>query len=615
MVFGILRQMRGARITGTGLTGAVLLLTSGCGMFPSPPPPPQETSSAFLRAFAAGDNARAAQQTDNPPAAKAMLDATRKGMHPQSVDARPGAVKTKGDSANAPFNADWEFGGNRRWTYSGTLPLHQVKDRNGDAKWRVRWSPSVINPQLTAKQTLQRSDQKAQPAPVLDRNGKPLMQPENLVTVQLDAQAAGDLQHTASSLSGALSRIDPDISQKSIVDGARKAGPGQPYQVVNLRDADFQQVKGQIHGLPGVSFGQDSKLVASDKDFASQVLPGARKIADQQRESGSGWQVNAVNPDGSPGRTFVGDPPKPAAPLSTTLNTQVQQAAENALRPVPQPAMIVAMQPSTGDILGVGQNQAANAMGPIALTGQYPPGSTFKMITASAGLGAGMIHADQPVPCPPVANFDGIPLPNDKNEDLGTVPETIAFAQSCNTTHGQLAANLPSDALTKQAKQMGVGADYNIPGVTTITGKVPPGKGAAQKANDGIGQGQVLASRFGMTLASATAAHGSTPTPNLIRGQNTTTDAPPQQLPKPVQDQLHTMMRAVVTEGTARSLGDTGETYGKTGTAQFGPNGSHTHGWFAGYRGDMAFAVLVTDSGSNMPALNAAHQFLNAAPQ
>lgn len=606
--------MRGARITaGTGLTGALILLTSGCGMVQSGPPP-QNAASEFLKAFSAGDNARAAQQTDNPAAAKKMLDASRKGMHPESLNATLGQIKPAPGGQTASFQASWKFGGDRHWSYSGQLPLHQAKDSSGQQQWKVHWSPSVVHPQLTANQTLTREDQKPQAQPVLDRDGKPLMTPEDLVKVTLDPQSAGDLNHTAGALAGALSRIDPDISQQSIVDSARKH-PNQPAAVVNLRSSDFEKVKPQIHGLPGVGLEHEPGLTAPNKDFASQVLPGVRKIADQQRESGNGWSVHAVNQDGSPGRAFVGDPPKPVQPVQTTLNTQVQQAAENALKPVPQPAMIVAMQPSTGDVLAVGQNEAANAKGPLALSGQYPPGSTFKIITASAGLAANQIHADQPVDCPPVANFNGIPLPNDKNEDLGKVPERVAFAQSCNTTHGQLAANLPSDALTKQARQMGIGADYNVPGMTTITGKVPPGKGDAQKANQGIGQGQVLASPFGMTMASSTVANGSTPTPDLIKGQQTKSNTPPAQLPKPVQDQMRTMMRAVVTEGTARSLGDTGETYGKTGTAQFGPDGSHTHGWFTGFRGDMAFAVLVTDSGSNKPALDVAHQFLNAAPK
>jgi hypothetical protein len=606
--------MRGARILGPGLTGAMLLLTSGCGMFQSDPPP-QDTASTFLRALAAGNNALAAQQTDDPAAAQAMLDATRQGMHPVSLAANLGNINTTSNGATVSFNADWEFDGNRRWVYPGSLTMHEGSDSNGQNRWLVHWAPSVVYPRLTAHQTLRRSDQQAPPAPVLDRDGNPLMQPENLVGVTLNAQAAGDLQYTAGALADALRSVDPEITPESIVDGSRKAPPGQDYQVVTLRDADYQQVKNRIQGLPGVSVGQQAGLVSSNKDFGAQVLAGVRNVAQQQRDAGSGWQVNAVNPDGSTGPAFVGDPPKPAPPLSTTLSRQVQQAAEDAVRPVPQAAMIVALRPSTGDVLAMAQNPPANATGPVALAGQYPPGSTFKIITAAAGLAAGQIHADQPVDCPPVANFDGIPLPNDDNMNLGRIPETVAFAQSCNTTHGQLAANLPSDALPEQARQMGVGADYDIPGITTITGKVPPGRGAAEKANDGIGQGRVLASPFGMALAAATAAHGSTPTPTLVRGQHTATNTPPKPLPQSVLDQLRPMMRAVVTQGTARSLGNVGEVYGKTGTAQFGPNGSHTHGWFVGYRGDMAFAVLTTDSGSNKPALDAAHQFLSVVPQ
>ena len=57
------------------------------------------------------------------------------------------------------------------------------------------------------------------------------------------------------------------------------------------------------------------------------------------------------------------------------------------------------------------------------------------------------------------------------------------------------------------------------------------------------------------------------------------------------------MMRAVVTEGTATALNGLGEVRGKTGTAEFTNDGSRAHGWFVGYRGDLAFAVLVVDAG------------------
>jgi cell division protein FtsI/penicillin-binding protein 2 len=71
------------------------------------------------------------------------------------------------------------------------------------------------------------------------------------------------------------------------------------------------------------------------------------------------------------------------------------------------------------------------------------------------------------------------------------------------------------------------------------------------------------------------------------------------------------MMRQVVTEGTATGLRGSGEVYGKTGTAEYSQNGTNrAHGWFVGYRGDLAFAVLVVDGGSSGPAVGIAQRFL-----
>ena len=68
-------------------------------------------------------------------------------------------------------------------------------------------------------------------------------------------------------------------------------------------------------------------------------------------------------------------------------------------------------------------------------------------------------------------------------------------------------------------------------------------------------------------------------------------------------------MRAVVTSGTATDVARVSPpVYGKTGTAQFG-DGSHSHGWFVGYQGDMAFAFLVIDGGSSKVAVQVANSF------
>ena len=128
------------------------------------------------------------------------------------------------------------------------------------------------------------------------------------------------------------------------------------------------------------------------------------------------------------------------------------------------------------------------------------------------------------------------------------------------------------------------------------------------KVENSFGQGNVVASPFGMALVAATVASGRTPTPTLLRGRAATpgdVGAPP---PAALLPQLRTMMTEVVTGGTAKQLAGFRGLAGKTGTAEAG--GGSAHGWFVGYQGSVAFAVFVENAGSSQSALTAAGAFL-----
>lgn len=582
---------------------------AGCGMINSGPSA-HDVAAAFVTSFASGDNAAAAARTDNPAAARKLLDTTRAKLKPKSVSVSLGEVpEPQNDGpARASYDVTWDFGSGRIWTYRDAMQLV-----NGDKGWQVRWSPSVIHPRLGAQQSLEFRETRPNPAPVLDRDGGQLMGAEQLVQVNLDPAQVKDVPGLAGQLAPALAPVDPGITQQSIVDGAAKTPHGQPYQVVTLRQADYDRVKPQIHNLPGLHFSAQSKVVSPERGFASPVLPGIAKKMDEQIAGKAGWHVGIVNAAGQEVQPLFDKPAQPADTLSSTLSQRVQRAAEQALAPVPQAAMIVALQPSSGDVLAVAQNAPADAQGSNPMTGQYPPGSTFKVITANAGLSAGKVGIDTPVQCPGKKVFNGRWVPNENEFDLGVVPLRTAFAQSCNTTFAQLSADLPADALTKSGKQLGVGDDFDMPGATTITGKIPPASELVQRAENGFGQGKVLTSPFGMALATASVARGSMPMPTLLKGTQTKANATPQPISPQTLDQLRPMMREVVLSGTAKALGGSGEVFGKTGTAQFG-DGTHSHGWFVGYRGDMAFAVLLTDAGSSAPAVQVARGFLGNVP-
>jgi len=244
-----------------------------------------------------------------------------------------------------------------------------------------------------------------------------------------------------------------------------------------------------------------------------------------------------------------------------------------------------------------------------ALTGLYPPGSTFKTVTTSAALQAGAVTPDTVLPCPGTENVEGRQIPNDDNFDLGSVPLRTAFAHSCNTTMARLAVSLPDDALPRAAEQFGLGVDYVTPGLTTVTGTVPPAQTPAARVESAIGQGSVTASPFGMALVAASIANGSTPAPTMVVGRPGVADRTVAPAPREVDDALRAMMRETVTDGTAKILADLPNLAGKTGTAEYG-DGTNSHGWFVGIDGDLAFAVFVAGADSSGPALDAAGRFL-----
>jgi cell division protein FtsI/penicillin-binding protein 2 len=321
--------------------------------------------------------------------------------------------------------------------------------------------------------------------------------------------------------------------------------------------------------------------------------------------------VASVNQNGADVDVLTEVAPKPAPAISLTLDRNVQDAAQHAVNLQGNKAMLVVLRPSTGDILAVAQNEAADADGPAATTGLYPPGSTFKMITAGAAIRNDMATPDTMVACPGQIDIGDRTIPNYNRFDLGTVPLARAFANSCNTTFAELASRMKPSALHVAASEFGIGADYTIEGLTTVTGTVPPTVNLAERTEDGFGQGKVLVTPFGMALAAATVAAGTTPTPHLIAGSQTTEtgDHPPTD--PGTLDGLRSMMRLVVTDGTAKEIRDSGPVYGKTGEAEFA-GGSHA--WFTGYRGDLAFAGLIVGGGSSTYAVRMVKQMLTELP-
>jgi beta-lactamase class D len=294
-----------------------------------------------------------------------------------------------------------------------------------------------------------------------------------------------------------------------------------------------------------------------------------------------------------------------AAPARSTLSTSVQAAAQAAVDHYTGPAVIVAIQPSDGGLLAAAQNTQATGS---PFSGLYAPGSTFKIVTATATLEAGTAGPDSALPCPLTEQIGTRTISNE-GFDLGTTTMHRAFAKSCNTTFGKLTSELPADGLAKAADQYGLNADFDIPGLVTQTGDVKPAASPDEQVEDGIGQGTVQVSPFGEALMAATVAAGHSVTPRLWQDTATTVNTGYTGPSAGVLAALRPMMREVVTGGTGTGLAGSGAVYGKTGTAQFGA-GDQAHGWFVGYRGDLAFVVFLEGANDSHPAVTVAANFL-----
>ncbi|WP_425005134.1 penicillin-binding transpeptidase domain-containing protein [Mycolicibacterium sp. S3B2] len=554
------------------------------------------TVRSFAEALSRGDADAAADLTSDPAAASATLGELFASLG-SDVSFRPDRVRAVDSEGGFALGATWTFGPDdaHEWTY--TTDGEATADGQ---EWKIRWDPAVVAPGLDAG-PLAYSTLVPQPAArVLDRTGAELLTQHVVTLVDLAPDA------DVAAVAALLNPIAPTITAESLAADVGAAA-GAPVTAVTLREEDLTPIEAALTALRGVTLRPQLRLLATDRALTSPTLTGLADLWQQRTDAAAGWAVTAQTSAGP--QRVGGQDAKPVGDIASTLDIGMQRAAEDALAPLGTPAAIVAIQPSTGNLLAVGQNAPADAQGPIALTGLYPPGSTFKTVTVSAALQAGQVTPDTIVNCPGTENIEGRQIPNDGEFDLGEVPLHTAFARSCNTTMGRLAVNLPPDALTDAAAQLGLGIDYVAPGMTTVTGSVPVADSSALRVEEGIGQGQVTASPFGMALVAATLAHGSVPAPAIVEGQPGVADRTPQPLPATIDDQVQAMMRETITDGTASQLQDIPGLLGKTGTAEY-IDDQHAHGWFVGIAGDLALAVFVSDAGSSAPAVDAAGRFL-----
>jgi peptidoglycan glycosyltransferase len=315
--------------------------------------------------------------------------------------------------------------------------------------------------------------------------------------------------------------------------------------------------------------------------------------------------------------------------IVTSLDPKAQEVAMHALEAAGFGA-VVAIEPSTGAIKVMASNPGydpnsipnvkkyeklnkENINRPLvnrATQGQYPPGSTFKVVTAAAGLESGVITPESTINAPGSIVDEGHELANDGHIDWGPIPLDTALTNSVNTWFGQLGQKIGQDKLFTTMEKFGFGSipPIDLPedevepsGVIDLeTGKLLTRNDPVDLARVAIGQERLLVTPLqDAMVAAAVANKGKLMKPQIwsrvvnVDG-SVTKRMQPSVYSEPIKpktaEELTTAMEGVVSEGTGTNAAISGvRVAGKTGTAETpsnkacGGGSEENQGWFIGF--------------------------------
>ncbi len=614
------------RRAGTGfgiLLLAVALLLAACTRDDESPGPAGATlepnvGGETIRDFAAAwPEASAADfrgLVDEPALAARDISAhvAELGIVDTSVELE-GDLDCDDDSCSEHAEVSHELAGFGEWSYRTEIEA----DLN-QSQWLVDWTPGTFHPDLTEVTTLVLDRTLPPRAPILDRNGIALTPERAIVRVGVVPR---EVRQVSYDRLAAILAIDTGALRERVA----AAQPDWFVSVIDLRRADYVPLREALLDVPGISVDTARRALAPTPEWARAVL-GTVAPATEETLENAGPQALPSDEVGATGLQFAyqqqlaGTPgvtirlvekssggelnqvfnarPDPGQPLETTLDLQAQDAAEEAIVGASDTTVAVVVKASTGEVLA-----AANGPGPTsfntAFIGQYAPGSTFKPVSAATLLEQGVVTPRTAVQCPDSVVVGGKQFKNYERAITGPDPTFAdAFAASCNTAFVAEADQISGQDLARTGREFGFGATWEL-GLDSFSGSVPADDDLVTRAADMIGQGKVLASPLMMAMVAATVDAGVARAPILLPGVT------PAQRPNPldpeVVNDLQAMMRQVVTDGTASSLveGPGPPLHAKTGTAEV-QEGKRiaTNAWMIGYRGDIAFAVLVENGRS-----------------
>ncbi|MBN6052604.1 penicillin-binding protein [Nonomuraea sp. RK-328] len=574
---------------------------------------PHDALRDFLVGWQTGDYELAARRTDGDEAAvrKALAD-TKLELDAASFRFKIKNVSLNGDESRADFRAEVDLGENSPlWVYDSVLPMHLV-----DGVWKVRWSPSVIHPQLKEGQRFAVDPEAIPRQPINDRNGDSLQSPQVLyvagvVPSQLGAQAEEVVQQ--------LSQIT-GFPHDRLLNRIRSSPPNRMVPLAHFGGRRYLQVKDNLAKIKQLTVEAQPQPLApkEPKDLVGKVsaitpedeqkLGGPQRAGDSVGQSGlqkayqdyltGSTQTKVVILDAKTGKDVAvlkEWPGRSNQSVKTTIDSAVQQAADQAVEES-QTSALVAVDKATGEIRAVatsGMNQEKDA-----LAGKFPAGTAFSIIATDALVKA-KVSTKLRLACPAERTVGGARFVEAgqaagmSSEPTPTLTEN--FAKGCVTALASLARRVDAGALAQSAKAFGIGQPWQLP-LKSFSGSQALVLGSdADKARAIAGQ-TVQVSPLSMALVAAAVGSGTWRPPVLVtdpKSPDPTGEIAPAPAPQPVpldpkvRSALTAMMQAGA-KGSPAQAGK-GQVYGVSASA--GEEGSRQR-WFVGWQGDLAVAVL-----------------------
>ncbi len=619
------RTTRGRVIAAAGAT-VVLLVGLALG-WASPEPSAEPTVQSFLLAWENGDYASAAALTTGAPAVAvaAAMESAYQQLGAADLSLSMGNIAQRGDTADAHFKASVNLGrGGQPWTYTGNFVLRRV-----GGGWKVEWAPSVIVPGLRPGLRLAVLSTMPPRAQLLDAEGAPLAPRSRLYLVGVIPNRLTDLALTANRLAQATG-----LAANEIFNWIAEAPSAQFVELLRLSPADYQALRPGLSRTPGLIirpgrsrlFSSIASAVSGEVDTeTAQVLQeegvpfrpgttvgvsGLQQTFQRLLVGTSTTEIVEENADGQIVTVLKRWPGRTGTEVRTTINANVQLAADSAVGSLPKSAAIVAVSPANGQVLAVAEHDVPGMPRVSALAGKYQPGQAFTIVSTAALLSSGL-DLNTPIPCGVSNAVGGENFTNDPPEpNLGTFRSD--FANACGTAFAGLSLRLNAKQLTAAAADFGLGASWQLPlSAPSFTGTIRTPSNQAELAEETIGNGNVQVSPLDMALAAAVVQSGTWHPPMLVTSPPDPGLSPRVPFGPQVVSGLRALMRATVTSGAGQAANVTGTpVYGQVGSAPDGDG--HWWSWFVGFQGGVAFAVLeLTNSASDSAAPLAGH-FLSA---